>query len=70
METLDVRGLSCPIPVLKTKKLMDAGVTEILVLGSSAVSRENVQRLAHSQGYQATVKASSETGWEMELKKR
>ncbi|MCR4399426.1 MAG: SirA family protein, partial [Syntrophomonadaceae bacterium] len=25
--------------MLKTKKLMDAGVTEILVLGSSAVSR-------------------------------
>ncbi|MGI6412373.1 MAG: sulfurtransferase TusA family protein [Syntrophomonadaceae bacterium] len=49
METLDVRGLSCPMPVLKCKKIMDTGATEIKVVGSSEVSKENVMKLARSQ---------------------
>ena len=29
MDILDVRGLSCPIPVLKTKKAVEKGLTEL-----------------------------------------
>ena len=56
MIEVDVRGLSCPIPVVKTKKAMDENPTEALdVLVESGVSKENVSRLAQSRGYSVTV---------------
>jgi tRNA 2-thiouridine synthesizing protein A len=56
MIEVDVRGFSCPIPVVKTKKAMDENLTEpIGVLVESAVSKENVSRLAKSKGYSVTV---------------
>lgn len=52
MIEVDVRGLSCPIPVVKTKKAMDENPAEPLdVLVESGVSKENVSRLAKSRGY-------------------
>jgi len=58
---VDVRGYSCPIPVVKTKKAMDENPKEILtVLLESAVSKENVSRLAESRGY--SVKAEEVSG--------
>ena len=52
MAEVDVRGYSCPIPVVKTKKAMDENPEEVLtVLLETAVSRENVSRLAGSRGY-------------------
>jgi tRNA 2-thiouridine synthesizing protein A len=56
MIEVDVRGLSCPIPVVKAKKAMDENPTESLgVLVESGVSKENVSRLAESRGYSVTV---------------
>lgn len=69
METVDVRGLSCPMPVIRTKQAIDKGVKDLLVLGSSSVSRENVSRLAISQGYQINMKVDEKNNWEMELRK-
>jgi len=61
MTEVDVRGYSCPIPVVKTKKAMDENPKEILtVLLESAVSKENVSRLAESRGY--SVKAEEVSG--------
>ena len=52
MIEVDVRGFSCPIPVVKTKQAMEANPNEVLaVLVETAVSRENVSRLAESKGY-------------------
>jgi tRNA 2-thiouridine synthesizing protein A len=52
MREVDVRGYSCPIPVVKTKKAMDANPKEtLMVLVETAVSKENVARLAESRGY-------------------
>jgi len=52
MTEVDVRGFSCPIPVVKTKKAMDANPKDVLiVLVETAVSRENVSRLAQSRRY-------------------
>jgi len=69
MKKVDVRGLSCPIPVIKTKKLMDQGISEILVVGSSQVSLENVSKLARSSGYKINMKANDKNAWKMELSK-
>jgi tRNA 2-thiouridine synthesizing protein A len=52
MTEVDVRGYSCPIPVVKTKKAMEANPKDTLtVLIETAVSKENVSRLAESRGY-------------------
>ena len=52
MIQVDARGLSCPIPVVKTKKALEDNPEEkVAVLVESAVSRENVSRLAKSKGY-------------------
>lgn len=56
MIDVDVRGLSCPIPVVRTKKAMDENPAEPLaVLVESWVSKENVSRLAMGRGYSVTV---------------
>lgn len=70
MEKVDVRGMSCPLPVMKTKKIMDQGANEILVMGSTAVSLENVTKLARSQAYKINVKKADKNDWELELIKQ
>ncbi len=56
MIEVDVRGFSCPVPIVRTKNAMEENPTEPLsVLVESAVSKENVSRLAKSRGYFITV---------------
>lgn len=56
MVEVDVRGFSCPIPVVRTKKAIEENANELIaVLVESAVSKENVLRLAHSKGYSIKV---------------
>ena len=53
---VDVRGLSCPRPVISAKKALEeieAGT--ITVLTDNPESKENVQRFAQSQGCQVEV---------------
>ena len=58
---VDARGFSCPIPVVRTKKAMDENPEDILtVLVETAVSKENVSRLAENRGY--TVEAEEVSG--------
>jgi len=53
---VDVRGFSCPIPVVRTKKAIeDNPGTPVTVLVETAVSKENVSRLAQSRGYSVDV---------------
>jgi tRNA 2-thiouridine synthesizing protein A len=60
MVEVDVRGFSCPVPVVRTKKAMEANPEEVLtVMVETAVSKENVSRLAKSQGYSVEVKQVS-----------
>ncbi len=52
MIEVDVRGFSCPIPVVRTRKAIDEHPGEPLaVLVESVVSKENVSRLARSRMY-------------------
>lgn len=49
---VDVRGLSCPQPVLEaTRAMKEMGGGEILVLFDCEPARENVSRAAKSQGW-------------------
>lgn len=60
MVEVDVRGFSCPIPVVKTKKAMEDNPNDVLtVLIETEVSKENVSRLAESRGYSIKEEALS-----------
>lgn len=56
MVEVDARGFSCPIPVVKTAEALGKHPHEqIVMLVETAVSRENVSRLAGSRGYAVAV---------------
>lgn len=56
VEEIDVRGLGCPIPVVRTKKtLEDMEEGELTVLIERPDGCENVKRFAESQGYKVAV---------------
>ena len=56
MTTLvDARGLSCPQPVILTRRAIQAGDLPAEVAVDSAAALENVRRAAERLGCQATV---------------
>ncbi|MCK5576701.1 MAG: sulfurtransferase TusA family protein [Dehalococcoidales bacterium] len=56
MFEVDVRGFSCPVPVVKTRHAMKKYPgEELAVLVETAVCRENVSRLAKYEGYTVRV---------------
>ena len=67
--TVNASGLSCPQPVLETKKILDknpSGRIEVLV--DTATSRDNVTRFAENKGWKA-VKEEREGGYKVVLEK-
>ncbi|MDO8886459.1 sulfurtransferase TusA family protein [Candidatus Oleimmundimicrobium sp.] len=66
---VDARGLSCPLPVVKTKKAIDESPDgEIIVLIDSQVSKQNVTRLAENKGYSVKVESVGDE-FRLKLKK-
>lgn len=69
MERVDARGLSCPEPVILTRKALQKGGKEYEVLVDNVTSRENVTRFAEHAGY--TVAVTEKDGeYSLLLKKR
>lgn len=64
-EVLDLRGLSCPIPLLRTKEAL-AGIEAVEVLVDEAAPRENIMKFARSQGYQVAV-VETEGAWQLKI---
>ncbi len=61
MDELDVRGLSCPMPVIETQKTlkgMERG--SLVVIVDNATARDNVMRLAKSKGCVVSVERRGE----------
>lgn len=57
MERIDARGLSCPQPVVITKKHMDrvaSGQFEVVV--DTGTARDNVSRLAGNAGWSVSAR--------------
>ena len=55
IKTVDARGLSCPQPIVETKKVLDklsGGRLEVLV--DTVTSRENVLRFGRNAGWQGS----------------
>jgi tRNA 2-thiouridine synthesizing protein A len=60
MIEVDVRGFSCPIPVVKTHRaIKDHPGEELAVLVDTAVCKENVSRLAENEGYSLEIEPSA-----------
>ena len=60
MKELDVRGLSCPMPLMQTKKALEDAPAEILVHTDSGTAKANVTALLADEGYTVTVNESDE----------
>ena len=54
-KTIDCIGLSCPQPVIMTKKALDESPEALLVLVDNTVSKENVTKFAIASGYGVSV---------------
>jgi len=57
---LDLTGLACPLPVVRTKEALDAeGNRHLLVMVDNIAARDNVTRFAESRGCRVEVAAAS-----------
>jgi tRNA 2-thiouridine synthesizing protein A len=54
---LDLRGLSCPIPLIKTRDAL-ADATVVTVLVDEPAPRENIIKFARSQNYRVDCSAA------------
>jgi len=58
---VDVRGYSCPVPVVKTKKAMEENPgKELKILTDTQTSVQNVTRLGKNSGYKVDVSQEGE----------
>lgn len=55
MNRIDTCGMSCPQPVLMTKKALENNQDGIQVLVDNNTARNNVTRFLSSQNYKVTV---------------
>ena len=68
MFEVDCRGLSCPEPVINTKRALKSNPDGVVVLVDNRVSLENVTRFAHAMGYNAT-SVEKDGEWKISIKK-
>ena len=55
MKRLDVRGLSCPMPVLKTKQAIKGGEKNLEIVSDNNTSMENISKFLKVEGLSFTV---------------
>jgi TusA-related sulfurtransferase len=67
-QQIDARGLSCPQPVLVTKKAIDKDEFPIEVLVDTVTSCENVRRMAENKNKQVAVE-ETEDGFKLLINK-
>jgi len=71
MTTIDARGLSCPEPVLRARRAIQAvaagAETEVLV--DTVTARENVLRVARATGCEARAEATPDGGFRVVIRK-
>ena len=60
MKKVDARGLSCPEPVVLTRKALQSKENAYQILVDSETCKENVTRFAKSQGYNVKVTVKDE----------
>ena len=66
-KNLDLRGYSCPIPLLRTREAL-AGCDDLTVLVDEPAARENILKYAASQHYRAECVAGNDE-WTLHITK-
>ena len=68
--TVDARGEQCPIPVVKTKKVLDSiqGDAEILVLVDNETAVQNLTRMGQNAGAAVTSEKKSDKEFQVVIK--
>lgn len=67
MTELDVRGLSCPEPVLRLKEELDKGSKEIKMLVNEAHTVKNIKKFCESAGKEIHI-IEKDLEYELEIK--
>lgn len=60
MIEVDARGLSCPEPIIQTKKAIREQSREIKVIVDNNVAKENVKRALESENYKVNIQEKQE----------
>lgn len=69
-KTLDVRGLSCPEPAMRTRDaLLALGSGTLIVLSDSFTSRTNIERTGNKAGWKADVTQDDDESYHIVLTK-
>lgn len=55
MKQFDARGLSCPQPVLETKKALGENPNGVQIFVDNTTARNNVERFMKNSGYKVEV---------------
>lgn len=58
---VDARGLSCPQPILLTKKALQLFPEGVDILVDSNIAKGNIERFAKNSGYKVEVREDDET---------
>lgn len=55
MTEVDARGLSCPLPVMRTEEALHDGANELRVLVDSGTAKQNVANMLKDSGYRVEI---------------
>ena len=71
VERIDVRGLSCPVPIFKTQeKIWEMKKGEIEVLVDDPTAKQNVARTAEREGWVVKIKDMGDDEYLLTLSKQ
>ncbi len=68
MLELDLTGLSCPEPVVRTKRALKENPQGVISIVDNRAALENVSRFGRAMGYNVNTVESNDT-WRIEIKK-
>lgn len=60
IEMVDARGLSCPQPVIMTKKALEKNNGKAVIIVDNAVSRDNIKAFAESRDLNISIKEDND----------
>lgn len=60
MIEVDARGLSCPEPVIQTRRALEGAPKELTVIVDNNVAKENVKKALEAGGYAVSIKEDAE----------
>ena len=71
MNTLDMRGFPCPIPIIRAKKELEQADSDgVIVLADNMETVQNLKKMSDGLGYEFSYTQRDENGFEATISKR